>query len=96
MRFYTGTMFPEEYHNAIFIAEHGSWNRKTPIGYQVITVRSENGNPVTAVPFATGFLGPDGKVSGRPVDLEVMADGSLLISDDQAGRIYRVTYKNPV
>jgi len=95
MRFYTGTMFPEEYHNAIFIAEHGSWNRKIPVGYQVITVRSENGKSFTAVPFATGFLGPDGKVTGRPVDIEFIADGSLLISDDQAGRIYRVTYKNP-
>lgn len=95
MRFYTGTMFPEEYHNAIFIAEHGSWNRKIPIGYQVITVRPENGNPLTPVPFATGFLGPDGKISGRPVDIEILPDGSLLISDDHAGRIYRVTYQGP-
>ena len=95
MRFYTGTMFPEEYKNVLFIAEHGSWNRKTPIGYQVITVRPDNQSPLSAEPFATGFLNPDRRVSGRPVDIEVMPDGSLLISDDHAGRIYRVTYKSP-
>jgi glucose/arabinose dehydrogenase len=92
MRFYTGTLFPEEYHNAIFIAEHGSWNRKTPIGYQVVTVRLENGHISQAVPFATGFLGADGTVRGRPVDVAVMPDGALLVSDDYAGRIYRISY----
>jgi len=95
MRFYTGTMFPENYRDAIFIAEHGSWNRKTPIGYQVITVRLENGSPVSAVPFATGFLDSNGTVTGRLVDVEVLPDGSLLVSDDYAGRIYRVTYTTP-
>jgi glucose/arabinose dehydrogenase len=95
MRFYTGTMFPEVYRNTLFITEHGSWNRKTPVGYQVISVRIENGTPLAAVPFATGFLAPFGRVMGRPVDLEVMPDGSLLISDDHAGRIYRVTYRIP-
>jgi glucose/arabinose dehydrogenase len=88
-------MFPEEYKNALFIAEHGSWNRKTPVGYQVITVRPDNRSPLSAVPFATGFLNPDGRIFGRPVDIEVMPDGSLLISDDQAGRIYRITYRSP-
>ncbi len=94
MRFYTGTMFPEEYRNTIFIAEHGSWNRATPIGYQVIAVRLENGTPVSAMPFVTGFLDPSGKISGRPVDVGIMPDGSLLVSDDYAGKIYRVTYRS--
>lgn len=93
MRFYNGTMFPENYRNAIFIAEHGSWNRNIPIGYQVITVTKENGTLV-AKPFFTGFLAADGTVFGRPVDVEVMKDGSLLVSDDQAGKIYRITYTN--
>jgi glucose/arabinose dehydrogenase len=92
MRFYTGSLFPPEYHKGVFIAEHGSWNRKDPIGYQVVFVRFENGKPLPAVPFATGFLGPGGNVYGRPVDVEVLPDGSLLVSDDYAGRIYRITY----
>lgn len=92
MRFYTGSMFPEEYRHTIFIAEHGSWNRRTPIGYQVVTVTLENGTPISSKPFVTGFLTPNGTVLGRPVDVEVMPDGSLLISDDSAGKIYRVTY----
>jgi glucose/arabinose dehydrogenase len=93
MRFYTGTLFPEEYHGGIFIAEHGSWNRKDPIGYQVVFVRPENDKTLTAVPFATGFLSPEGRVYGRPVDLEILPDGSMLLSDDYAGRIYRITYE---
>lgn len=94
MRFYTGSQFPEQYRDTIFIAEHGSWNRKTPIGYQVIAVKVGNGSTVSsAVPFATGFLDANGTVRGRPVDIEVLPDGSLLVSDDYAGRIYRIIYQ---
>jgi len=92
MRFYTGTMFPEEYRNQVFIAEHGSWNRSTKIGYRVMLVRLKNNRAVSYEPFAEGWL-KDGKVIGRPVDLLVLPDGSLLVSDDDAGRIYRISYQ---
>jgi glucose/arabinose dehydrogenase len=92
MRFYTGDMFPEYYRNGIFIAEHGSWNRKTPIGYRVMFVKLENNVPVSYEVFAEGWL--QGTLSrGRPVDIEIMNDGSILISDDKAGKIYRVGYE---
>ena len=91
MTFYTGTMFPEEYRNQIFIAEHGSWNRKDPIGYRISLVKLENGKPVSYEPFADGWL--QGLASwGRPVDVLVMPDGALLISDDKNDAIYRVSY----
>ncbi len=93
MRFYTGTMFPPEYRGRIFIAEHGSWNRSTPIGYRVTTVRLEGDRAVGYEPFATGWLAGNGHVSGRPVDVLVMPDGALLVSDDYAGAIYRVSYR---
>ncbi|MFB0544216.1 MAG: sorbosone dehydrogenase family protein [Asgard group archaeon] len=92
MRFYTGEMFPEYYKHGIFIAEHGSWNRKIPIGYRVMFVKIEDNKPVSYEIFAEGWL--QGSLSwGRPVDIEVMKDGSLLISDDKAGLIYRVIYE---
>ncbi len=90
MRFYTGTAFPKSYHKQIFIAEHGSWNRTVPIGYRVTLVRVVNGEAVEYTPFASGWLGENGEVRGRPVDVEVMPDGSLLVSDDRADRIYRI------
>lgn len=91
MTFYTGTMFPEEYRNQIFIAEHGSWNRKIPIGYRVTLVRLENGTPVSYEPFAEGWL--QGLAAwGRPVDVLVMPDGALLVSDDKNNAIYRISY----
>ena len=92
MRFYTGTMFPEGYREQIFIAEHGSWNRSQPIGYRVTLVRLKENRPVAYEVFASGWLREEG-VIGRPVDLEILPDGSLLISDDHAGRIYRVVYR---
>jgi len=93
MRFYTGTQFPAPYHHQIFIAEHGSWNRSTKIGYRVSLVRLDNGKAISYEPFATGWLhGTD--VWGRPADVLVMPDGSLLVSDDLAGAIYRITYRN--
>ncbi len=92
MRFYTGSLFPAEYHNQIFIAEHGSWNRTQPIGYRVTLVRLEGDQAVSYEPFAEGWLRANGEVWGRPVDVQVMPDGSLLVSDDTAGAIYRIWY----
>jgi glucose/arabinose dehydrogenase len=92
MRFYTGSMFPAEYRNRIFIAEHGSWNRSTPIGYRITVVQLENNKAVSYKPFAEGWL-QQGRAWGRPVDVLVMPDGALLVSDDQAGVIYRIHYK---
>ncbi|GIV58626.1 MAG: sorbosone dehydrogenase [Rhodothermaceae bacterium] len=92
VEFYTGAMFPEEYRNQIFIAEHGSWNRRQKIGYRVTLVRlDEHRRPTSYEPFAEGWLeGNDNW--GRPVDLELMPDGSMLLSDDQNGVVYRITY----
>ncbi|QEC56901.1 PQQ-dependent sugar dehydrogenase [Flavisolibacter ginsenosidimutans] len=91
MRFYTGNLFPADYNGGIFIAQHGSWNRSTPIGYQVAFVKMENGKAVSATPFASGWLnGSD--VLGRPVDVQMMQDGSLLVSDDKQGVVYRISY----
>ncbi len=91
MRFYTGKQFPEKYRGGIFIAEHGSWNRSTPIGYRISFVKVDGGRAVSYGIFAEGWL--KGSVAtGRPADVLVMPDGSLLVSDDKAGRIYRITY----
>ena len=91
MRFYTGMMFPDRYRNQIFIAEHGSWNRSTPIGYRVTLVRLEENRAVTYEVFAEGWL--QGNAAwGRPTDVLVMPDGALLVSDDRAGVIYRIVY----
>ena len=91
MRFYTGRMFPEKYRGGVFIAEHGSWNRSAPIGYRVTFVKIENGRATSYEPFASGWL--KGSIaSGRPADVLVMPDGALLVSDDKAGRIYRISY----
>ncbi|MGV3636263.1 MAG: PQQ-dependent sugar dehydrogenase [Flavobacteriales bacterium] len=91
MRFYSGKMFPERYRNAIFIAEHGSWNRSRPIGYRVVAAFPQpDGTALTEV-FAEGWL--DGaRTTGRPVDVLVAPDGSLLVSDDASDRIYRIFY----
>jgi len=94
MKFYTGDQFPPEYKNSIFIAEHGSWNRSTPIGYRVSFVKIEGGRATSYETFAAGWL-KNGAVSGRPADVLVMPDGALLVSDDHAGRIYRITYTKP-
>jgi glucose/arabinose dehydrogenase len=91
MRFYTGSMFPDEYRGRILIAEHGSWNRSDPIGYRVMQVRLEGDRAVSYEPFAEGWL-VDGRAWGRPVDVLVLPDGSVLASDDRAGAIYRITY----
>jgi glucose/arabinose dehydrogenase len=91
MRFYTGNMFPEEYRNQIFIAEHGSWNRSKKIGYRVMLVKLNGNEAVSYEPFAEGWLQGDA-VSGRPVDVLIMPDGSMLVSDDYGGVIYRIIY----
>ena len=91
MRFYTGEQFPEEYHGQLFIAEHGSWNRSEKIGYRISLVRIEDGQPVSYEPFIEGWL-RDEKGSGQPVDILVAPDGSLLVSDDRSGVVYRISY----
>lgn len=94
MRFYTGKMFLPEYSNQVFIAEHGSWNRSEKSGYRVTMIRLENNKVVQYVPFATGWLNNNGKVTGRPVDIEIAADGAMLVSDDARGAIYRIVFSN--
>lgn len=91
MRFYTGRIFPETYRKQIFIAEHGSWNRLPPIGYRITLVRLRNGKATGYEVFAEGWL--RGLTAwGRPVDVQEMPDGALLVSDDKAGVIYRIAY----
>lgn len=104
--FYTGNQFPMHYRNGAFVALHGSWNRSTANGYKVVFVPFTNGTPGAIEDFLAGFLlteggrNPDGSMApitqwGRPVGLIVAKDGSLLITDDQGGRIWQVRYKNP-
>ena len=93
-RFYTGDQFPAGYKNQLFIAEHGSWNRSVPIGYRVTLATMEGNDRVKGYHvFAKGWLDPDGSSWGRPVDVLVMPDGSLLVSDDRANAIYRISYE---
>jgi len=92
MRFYRGTAFPERYRNAVFIAEHGSWNRSSKNGYRVSVVRLQGQRAVSYETFVSGWLEKEA-AWGRPADVLVMPDGSLLISDDHAGAIYRVIYR---
>ena len=91
MVFYTADQFPEEYRGDLFVALHGSWNRSERTGYELIRVRVQDGRPVSYEPFARGWL-RGGRVSGRPVYPEVGADGSLFLSDDGEGRIYRIRW----
>ncbi|MCH9829375.1 MAG: sorbosone dehydrogenase family protein [Gammaproteobacteria bacterium] len=92
VKFYTGSQFPAAMRGQVFIAEHGSWNRSERIGYRVTRVRlDDDGKGVEYVPFVTGWLDGE-RVRGRPVDLLVQPDGSMLVSDDAQGRIYRVRY----
>ena len=95
MRFYTGSMFPKSYKNAIIVARHGSWNRSKKIGGDVVVVKlNKDGTVKSMEPLITGFL-EDNKYIGRPVDVLQMKDGSLLVSDDWNGAVYRVTYGKP-
>jgi glucose/arabinose dehydrogenase len=93
MKFYTGRMFPETYRGHVFIAEHGSWNRTVPNGYRITHVRLEGDRAVEYSVFARGWLQGD-RAWGRPVDILVMPDGALLVSDDRAGAVYRIRYED--
>ena len=93
LKFYTGKMFPDEYKGDIFIAEHGSWNRSKKIGYRISRVKIENNKSVGYETFIYGWLDDDEQEAWcRPVDILILEDGSMLISDDKANAIYRVTY----
>lgn len=96
MTFYTGKMFPEKYRGGIFSAQHGSWNRTDPVGARVMfTSLNEEGGAAETVPFAYGWLNKEtGEYSGRPVDVVQFKDGSILVSDDLAGAIYRISYES--
>ena len=93
VHFYQGKQFPEQYQGQLFVAHHGSWNRTTPQGYRVALVKFKDGKPVADEVFAEGWLQPNGDVMGRPVDILELADGSLLVSDDRNGVVYRIAYK---
>ncbi len=97
MMVYSGRMFPKEYQGAIFSAQHGSWNRTVPVGARVMVTKldADGKAPEGSKPFAEGWLDEDGEYNGRPVDVEQMRDGSLLVSDDLAGAVYRITYEAP-
>ncbi|SFR72387.1 PQQ-dependent sugar dehydrogenase [Maribacter stanieri] len=93
IKFYTGNMFPSEYKGKAFIAEHGSWNRSKKVGYRIMMVNIEYGEAVSTEPFIDGWLNEvEQKATGRPVDILLLKDGSMLISDDYGDAIYRVSY----
>ena len=95
MRFYTGNAFPKQYRNQAFIARHGSWNRSTKLGGDVVMATlNRDGTVKSVTPFLTGFIQNNSYI-GRPVDVVVAKDGSMLVSDDYAGAIYRVSYGKP-
>ncbi|HYM02178.1 MAG TPA: PQQ-dependent sugar dehydrogenase [Stellaceae bacterium] len=90
---YTGAQFPDEYRNDIFVALHGSWNRARRTGYKVVRIVLRNGEPTGEYEdFMLGFVAPDGSVWGRPVGVTVASDGALLVSDDVANVVWRVSY----
>ncbi len=91
MIFYTGSMFPEAYRNQVLIAEHGSWNRSKKIGYRISLVKRDGAKTLSYELFASGWMNEE-RAWGRPVDLLQLPDGSLLVSDDHAGAIYRITF----
>ena len=93
MIFYTGKMFPAKYQGGIISAEHGSWNRVTPSGAKLLfTSLKEDGTADKTTTFAEGWIGENGEYSGRPLDVAQLADGSVLVSDDLAGALYRISY----
>ncbi|WP_448190856.1 PQQ-dependent sugar dehydrogenase [Azospirillum sp. sgz301742] len=94
MTFYNGAQFPAKYRGGIFSAQHGSWNRTTPVGARIMfTSLKPDGTADRTEVFADGWLTPNGEYLGRPVDVAVLIDGSLLVSDDLAGAIYRISYE---
>ncbi|MFN8526431.1 MAG: PQQ-dependent sugar dehydrogenase [Chloroflexota bacterium] len=93
LAFYTGAQFPEDYRGDLFVVQHGSWNRQPPAEPKLLRIKFQNGVPVSATDFATGWQMADGGRWGRPAGVIVAPDGALLVSDDQASVIYRVSYK---
>ena len=94
IRFSISHKFPKEYRNGAFVSLYGSWNRVPRVGYKVVFIPTQNGRPVDGsyVDFLTGFVLPDETVWGRPVGLQFAADGSLLVCDDGAGKVWRISY----
>jgi glucose/arabinose dehydrogenase len=92
LTFYTGEQFPEAYRGDLFVAFHGSWNRAVPTGYKVVRIPMAGGAPGAVQDFAVGWLREDGSRWGRPVDVLTGPDGSLFVSDDEGGIIYRIFY----
>ena len=92
LAFYAGVQFPPEFHGDLFVAFHGSWNRSVPTGYKVVRIPMQDGRPGPVEDFAVGWLKADGNAWGRPVDVITGADGSLFVSDDDGGRIWRIFY----
>ena len=93
MAFYSGSQFPEKYRGGIFSAQHGSWNRTVPVGARVMfTPVNEDGSAGTPEVFAEGWLDGNGEYLGRPVDIAQLRDGSILVSDDLVGAVYRISY----
>ena len=90
--FYTGAAFPSDYANDMFVVQHGSWNRQPPAEPKLTRVHFDGTRPVSAMDFATGWQGPDGQRWGRPAGVVVAPDGSLIVSDDQAGILYRISF----
>lgn len=96
VHFYRGDMFPDDYRTDAFVAQHGSWNRSTPVGYQIMRIKmTEDGTVLGKEPFITGWLKENGDHTGRPVDIKTLPDGSIIISDDSEGMVYRVRYEKP-
>lgn len=95
MAFYSGKSFPEEYRGAIFSAQHGSWNRTEPVGARVMVTKVAADGTAASEVFAEGWLTDDGEYLGRPVDVAQLRDGSILVSDDLAGAVYRIWYEKP-
>ncbi|MBV1871734.1 MAG: PQQ-dependent sugar dehydrogenase [Gammaproteobacteria bacterium] len=92
LAFYFGSQFPVEYKGSLFVAQHGSWNRSAKVGYRVINIRLKNNKPVSQIVFAEGWL-KSPFAGGRPVDILTLKDGTILISDDKAGKVYRISYQ---
>ena len=96
LHFYQGSMLSRSKLGSLFVAQHGSWNRTDPVGYRLMRIGlDENGDAVSSTPFVSGWLQADGSAWGRPVDISELPDGSMIVSDDRADVVYRITYTTP-